>query len=83
MANPNTTPSAAHLEEALTVLFCLIDDAYHLLNPGGSDAYSSLKRLSDSEVLTLALFQQLRGLERASDPSSGTQRGSSRTCSRA
>jgi len=63
MANPNTTPSAAHLEEALTVLFCLIDDAYHLLNPGGSDAYSSLKRLSDSEVLTLALFQQLRGLE--------------------
>jgi hypothetical protein len=63
MANPNTTPSAAHLEEALTVLFCLIDDAYHLLNPSGSDAYSSLKRLSDSEVLTLALFQQLRGLE--------------------
>jgi hypothetical protein len=63
MANPNTTPSAAQLEEALTVLFCLIDDAYHLLNPSGSDAYSSLKRLSDSEVLTLALFQQLRGLE--------------------
>ena len=47
MANPNTTPSAAHLEEALTVLFCLIDDAYNLLNPSGSDAYSSLKRLSD------------------------------------
>jgi hypothetical protein len=63
MANSNLTPSAAHLEEALTVLFCLIDDAYRLLNPGGSDAYSSLKRLSDSEVLTLTLFQQLRGLE--------------------
>jgi hypothetical protein len=63
MANSNLTPSAAQLEEALTVLFCLIDDAYHLLNPGGSDAYSSLKRLSDSEVLTLALFQQLRGLQ--------------------
>jgi hypothetical protein len=63
MANSNLTPSAAQLEEALTVLFCLIDDAYHLLNPGGSDAYSPLKRLSDSEVLTLALFQQLRGLE--------------------
>lgn len=44
-------------------LFCLIDDAYRLLNPNGSDAYGSLKRLSDSEVLTLALFQQLRGLE--------------------
>jgi hypothetical protein len=52
------------LEEALTVLFCLIDDAYRLLlNPDGSNAYGSLKRLSDSEVLTLALFQQLRGLE--------------------
>lgn len=66
MANSNLTPSAAQLEEALTVLFCLIDDAYHLLNnPGGSDACSSLKlkRLSDSEVLTLALFQQLRGLQ--------------------
>jgi hypothetical protein len=63
MANSNLTPSAAQLEEALTVLFCLIDEAYHLLNPGGSDAYSSLKRLSDSEVLTLALFQQLRGLQ--------------------
>ena len=63
MANSKLTPSAAHLEEALTVPFCLIDDAYHLLNPGGPDAYSSLKSLSGSEVLTLALFQQLRGLE--------------------
>ena len=45
------------------MLFCLIDDAYHLLNPDGSDAYGSLKRLSDSEVLTLTLFQQLRGPE--------------------
>src|SRR5918995_6330042 len=63
MANSKLTPSAAQLEEALTVLFCLIDDAYNLLNPSGSDAYSSLKRLSDSEVLTLALFQQLRGIE--------------------
>lgn len=63
MAHPNTTASAARLEEALTVLFCLIDDAYQLLNPDGSNAYGSLKRLADSEVLTLALFQQLRGLE--------------------
>jgi hypothetical protein len=46
-----------------TVLFCLIDDAYRPLNPGGSDAYGSLERLSDSEVLRLALFQQLGGLE--------------------
>jgi hypothetical protein len=63
MAHPNTTPSAARLEEAVTVLFCLIDDAYRLLNPDGSDAYGSLKRLSDSEVIALALFQQLRGTE--------------------
>jgi len=62
MAHPNTTPRAACSEEAVTVLFCLIDDAYALLNPRG-DMYGSLKRLSDSEVLTLALLQQLRGVE--------------------
>ncbi len=62
MAHPNTTPWAARSEEAVTVLFCLIDDAYTLLNPRG-DMYGSLKRLSDSEVLTLALLQQLRGVE--------------------
>jgi hypothetical protein len=31
MAQPQHTPSLVHLEEALTVLFCLIDDAYALL----------------------------------------------------
>jgi hypothetical protein len=49
-------------EEAVIVLFCLIDDAYALLNPRGR-RYESLKRLSDSEVIVLALFQQLRGVE--------------------
>ena len=62
MAHPNTTPRAARLEEAVTVLFCLVDDAYRILNSRG-DRYGSLKRLSDSEVLTLALLQQLRGTE--------------------
>ena len=62
MAHHNTTPRAARSEEAVTVLFCLIDDAYALINPRG-DMYGSLKRLSDSEVLTLALLQQLRGVE--------------------
>ena len=33
MAQPNHTPRLAEPEEALTVLFCLIDDAYALLNP--------------------------------------------------
>ncbi|MDP8925428.1 MAG: transposase [Actinomycetota bacterium] len=64
MAQPqHTTPSLAHLEEALTVLFCLIDDAYTLLNPYGARHYEAIKRLSDSEVIALALFQQLRGVE--------------------
>jgi hypothetical protein len=45
------------------VLFCLIDDAYAHLNPHGARSYESIKRLSDSEVITLALFQQLRGVE--------------------
>jgi hypothetical protein len=50
------------LEEAVTVLFCLVDDAYGRLNPKGR-RYAPLKRLSDSEVIALALFQQLRGVE--------------------
>ena len=62
MAHPHTTPPAARLEEALTVLFCLIEDAYAHLNPRARH-YESIKRLSDSEVIALALFQQLRGVE--------------------
>jgi hypothetical protein len=62
MARPQHTPSLAHLEEALSVLFCLIDDAYTNLNPKAG-RYESIKRLSDSEVIALALFQQLRGVE--------------------
>ncbi len=63
MAHPNHTPRLDHTEKALTVLFCLIDDAYRLLNPRGARRYESIKRLADSEVMTLALFQQLRGVE--------------------
>jgi hypothetical protein len=63
MAQPQHTPSLVHLEEALTMLFCLIDDAYRLLNLHGARRYESIKRLADSEVITLALFQQLRGVE--------------------
>src|SRR5215213_1508905 len=62
MARPNHTPRLAETEEALTVLFCLIDDAYELLNPR-AHCYESIKRLSDSEIIALALFQQLRGTE--------------------
>ena len=63
MARPQHTHSLPHLEEAMTVLFCLIDDAYRLLNPRGARGYESIKRLSDSEIITLALLQQLRGVE--------------------
>ena len=50
------------LEEAVTVLFYLVDDVYQNINPDGR-RYERLKKLSDSEVITLALFQQLRGIE--------------------
>jgi hypothetical protein len=63
MAQSQHTRSLVHLEEALSVLFCLIDDAYALLNPRGARHYESIKRLADSEVIALALFQQLRGVE--------------------
>ena len=63
MAQPNHTPRLLQTEEALTVLFCLIDDPYRLLNPYGARSYESLERLSDSEVIALALFQQLGGVE--------------------
>jgi hypothetical protein len=62
MAHPEHAAGFALLEEAVTVLFCRIDDTYVHLNPRG-EHYASLKQLSDSEVLTLALFQQLRGVE--------------------
>src|SRR5215216_3588105 len=62
MAHPNHTPRLAQTEQALTVLFCLIDGAYAHLNPRAR-CYESIKRLSDSEVIALALFQQLRGVE--------------------
>lgn len=63
MAQPHLTPRLRRTEEAITVLFCLVDDAYRLLNPDGARRYEGLKSLSDSEVITLALFQQLRGIE--------------------
>jgi hypothetical protein len=50
------------LEEAVTVLFCLVDDVYQNINPN-AQRYESLNKLSDSEVITLALFQKLRGME--------------------
>ena len=73
MAQPELTPQLALLEEALTILFCQIDDAYYHLNPKGRN-YQTLKELSDSEVITLVLLQQLRGIE--------SQRSFLRECAR-
>lgn len=62
MAHEHHTRRFARTEEAIITLFCLIDDAYRHLNPRAR-GYESLKRLSDSEVIALALFRQLRGIE--------------------
>jgi hypothetical protein len=62
MALSEHTPPLALLEEAVTVLFCRVDDIYYQINPQGR-RYETLKELCDSEVVTLALFQQLRGVE--------------------
>ena len=62
MARIHHTERFARTEDAVTVLFCLTDDACAQLNPAAK-SYESIKRLSDSEILTLALLQQLRGVE--------------------
>ena len=62
MDQSERTRGSAPLEEAVTVLFCLVDGVYQGINPNGR-RYESLKKLSDAEVITLALFQQLRGTE--------------------
>jgi hypothetical protein len=85
MAHPQHTPSLSHLEEVVTALFCLIDDAYRLLNPH-LRRYESLKRLSSSMAIALALLQQLHGEAaawRASARSCATpaKLGSSLSCS--
>lgn len=45
MAQPELTPQLALLEEAVTVLFCRVDDTYYRLNPKGR-RYESLKESS-------------------------------------
>jgi hypothetical protein len=60
MAQPEPTPQLALLEEAVTDLFCRIDDTYYHLNPKGRD-YETTKELSDSEIMTLALLEATAG----------------------
>jgi hypothetical protein len=42
MAKHKHTPTLQSLEEPITVLFCLVDDAYARLNPRG-DRYRALR----------------------------------------
>jgi hypothetical protein len=81
MAHPQHTLSLDHLEEALTVLFCLIDDAYTTLNPQGAYRYETLKHLSDSEVIALWPSSSSLGAWSQSVRSCVTLSGSSVTCS--
>ena len=62
MAHGENTSELVLLEEAIIVLFCEIDDTYRILNPNGC-RYEPLEKLSDSEVITITLLQQLRGIE--------------------
>jgi hypothetical protein len=62
MARLHHTEGFARTEDVLTALFCLTDNSYGALNPQAK-SYESIKRLSDSEVIALALLQQLRGVE--------------------
>ena len=80
MAHPQHTLSLDHLEEALTVLFCLIDDTYSTLNPRGAYRYepsntSPIRRSSlwPSSSSLGACSRSVRSCVIASD--------SSRTCS--
>lgn len=80
MAHPQHTLSLDHLEEALTVLFCLIDDTYSTLNPRGAYRYepsntSPIRRSSlwPSSSSLGAWSRSVRSCVIASD--------SSRTCS--
>lgn len=60
MTRLNHTRRLALMEEAVTVLFCLIDDAYAHLNPNAR-RYESLKRLS-------SLNRRFRKLRRFLEP---------------
>jgi len=47
MAQSHLTPESASLEDAVTTLFCLVDDAYQHINPRAYH-YASLKK--DSRI---------------------------------
>jgi hypothetical protein len=82
MAHPQHTLSL-HLEEALTVLLCLIDDAYTTLTT--REEPTALRNpqppLGFGGHRYIVLFQQLRGVESERSFLRDCESGSSRTCS--
>ncbi len=81
MAQPQHTPSLARLEEAVIVLFCLIDDAYSTLTT--LRERTATKPSNTSRTLRSSLSPSCSNSEgwRASAPSCATPSGSSRICS--
>lgn len=79
MARLHLNERFAPTEDAVTVLFCLTDDAYAVLSPQAK-SYESIKRLSDSEVLTLAPSCSSFEVWSRSARSCETSRDSSLTC---
>ena len=80
MAQPHHTRRLAQTEEALTVLFCLVDDIYAWLNPK-SKRYASFSSASRIRRSSPSLSFSSCGAPRAKDLSCATRRGSSHTSS--
>lgn len=83
MARSQHTPSLARLEEAVTVLLCLLDDAYALCSTRAPDTTNLssnflTRRLSPSPCSS----NSSEGCRASAPPSCATPSGSSRTCSR-
>ncbi len=62
MAQEHHTQQLVRVEEKSMGLFCPLEDLYQSIN-SWARRYESLKLLSDSEALALALFQQRRSVE--------------------
>ena len=62
MAQEHHTQQLVRVEEKSMGLFCPVEDLYQSIN-SWAQRYESLKLLSNSEALALALFQQRRSVE--------------------
>ncbi len=81
MAQLQHTPSLTCLEEAVTMLFCLIDDAYALLNPRAR-RYESLSSNFRTRKSSPSPYSSNSEGWKVSAPSCARLSGSSRICFR-